>query len=182
MNDQLDLTGLDRLERAVKALGEISYTPLMATWEDILMQDNRRAAMAGLDGDGNKLQAVTYRPDPMVGTRKPIKYAPLANNNLTSSHYRSLSGPPLAPRGMNSRIVTNYRTASAELSDGRWTAIGAWEDVLSVRGVSFLRYHFTGSGALPVRDLRGIRPNVRVEARRSLRDFLMQYMRYLRGR
>lgn len=178
MNDQLDLTGLDRLERAVKSLEEISFTPLMEAWETILSDDNRRGAMAGLDGKGNPLQPVTYRPVPV----KRIDYRTLANNNLTSSHYRSLSGPPLAPRGLQSRIVTNYRTASAELSDGRWTAIGAWEDVLSTRGVSFLRYHFTGSGALPVRDLRGIRPDVRVEARRTLREFLMHYMRALRGR
>jgi hypothetical protein len=178
VNDQLDLTGLDRLERAVKSLGEISYAPLMAEWETILSDDNTRSAMAGIDGKGNPLQPVTYRPKSV----RRIDYKLLSNNNLTSSHYRSLAGPPLAPRGMQSRIVTNYRTASAELSDGRWTAIGAWEDVLSTKGVSFLRYHFTGSGALPVRDLRGIRPDVRVEARRSLRDFLTQYMRYLRGK
>jgi hypothetical protein len=181
VNDQLELTGLDRLERAVKSLGEISYAPLMKSWEDILQEDNTRAAMAGLDGEGVRMDTyapVTYRPKAV----KLIDYKILANNNLTSSHYRSLAGPPLAPRGMQSRIVTNYRTASAELSDGRWTAIGAWEDVLSTTGVSFLRYHFTGSGALPVRDLRGIRPDVKVEARRSLRDFLMQYMRSFRGR
>jgi len=178
MADQLDLRGLDRIERYVMGLGEIAYEPLMNEWEHILQEDNRRSAMAGLDGSGQPLQPVTYRPKPV----KRVNYTILRNNNLTSSHYRSLSGPPLAPRGERSRIVTNFRTASAELSDGRWTAIGAWEDVLSVHGVSFLRYHFTGSGNLPVRDLRGIRPNVKVEARRTLREFLLQYFRYLRGK
>ena len=71
----------------------------MLDFRAILERDNYEGAMDGLDGFGVPLQEVTYRPDSRAGSRKPINYTILANNNLTSSHYRTLDGPPLAPRG-----------------------------------------------------------------------------------
>lgn len=167
---------MDRLERYVLSLEDIAFEPLMNAWEIILKEDNAESAMRGLDGKGLPLQPVTYRPNP--NKKKPTDYRTLPFNNLTSSHYRTLSGPPLAPRGLGSRIVTNFRTASAKLSDGRWTAIGAWEDILNRFGLPFLRFHFRGEGSLPVRDLRGVRPNAVRRAREALRAFMKDYLRY----
>ena len=56
---------------------------------------------------------VTYRPDPKAGTRKPIHTTPLANNNLTTSHDRSLNGEALSPRGPAQRIDSRARGSTA---------------------------------------------------------------------
>jgi hypothetical protein len=173
---QLDLSGLDRLEQHVMALGNIAFEPLMATWEDLMHEDNEESALKGLDGFGFPLIPVTYRPNP--NKVKPTDYTILPYNNLTSSHYRTLDGPPLAPRGAGSRIVTNFRTASAELSDGRWSVVGAWEDIFSPTGIPFLSFHFRGEGYLPIRDLRGLRPSLIEQARAALRAFMRDYLRW----
>ena len=90
--------GIDRLIGRVCALESIDFMPLMEEWRTILEEDNE--ANLGIDGYGVPLAAVTYRPDPNVGTRKPIKRDIIPPyNNLHSSHYRSLDGPPLSPRG-----------------------------------------------------------------------------------
>lgn len=173
MTVQLELDGLTRITQKVKGLGEIDFVPLMKQWEDILHEDNRAGALAGLDGKGKPLAPVRYRPLASLGR---IVFTPLANNNLTASHYRSLDGPPLAPRRENSRIITNFRTSSGRLDDDSWQAVGAWEDVLSVRGLPFLRFHFKGSGRLPKRDLRGVRPSAVKRAREALRDFMRGFL------
>ncbi len=82
----------------------------------------------------------------------------LENNNLTSTAYRKLDGPRLAPRRQFSRVVTNLRTTSFQTEDKNvWIAQGAWRDVVSPKGVHFLPYHFDGSGNNPKYDLRGVR-------------------------
>lgn len=93
------------------------------------------------------------------------------HNNLTTSQYQLLSGPPLAPRDQFSRVITNYKTDFAELRPGYWTTTFWWEDVVSVKGVSFLRYHFDGTNKLPRRDLRGVRPAGVAKAMEALRNW-----------
>ncbi len=168
--------GIDRLIPRLEMLGEIDFEPLMLEWETILREDNKQGAMEGLDGYGIPLAAPTYRPDPNVGTRKPINMTPLANNNLTSSHYRSLDGAPLAPRGMESRIVENFFTRSGR--DGQdWHAQGGWADVVSVSDVPFLPFHFRGERYLPQRDLAHVRPRALEKAKQALRDFVRRLLR-----
>jgi hypothetical protein len=150
--------------------------------------DNRKGILAGLDKDGNPMRPVTYRPT-VAKPQKPspqqrnnasvrIKagtfgglglHAAGLHNNLTSAEYRKLGGPPLAPRGQFSRVITNLTTDYEVSADGRiWTAFGVWLDVVSTKGVSFLPFHFNGSGRLPVRNLAGVRPDGMALARRQL--------------
>src|SRR5947209_6256359 len=83
-----------------------------------------------------------------------------------------LGGPPLAPRGASSRVITNLFTQHGrDPADNTWFAEGAWFEVVSTRGIPFLMAHFTGAATgrghrvkLPVRDLRGVRPQGRQEA------------------
>ena len=94
-------------------------------------------------------------------------YTVLPNNNLTNSWYRALDGPPLAPRGRDSRIVTQFRQRHGR--DGQaWYVEGGWEDVLTVSGIPFLPFHFRGEGNLPIRDLAHVRPNLLAQARSAL--------------
>lgn len=180
----LDLTGLDRLRRKLDKIQHLDATPYMATAMRIIEEDNRKGILAGTDKDGGYMLATTYRP---IGKgrranarqRNNVKgrprsgifggFGPMAaglHNNLTSAEYRKLNGPPLAPRRQFSRVITNLRTAYEQ--EGRvWTAYGAWFDVVDAKRRPFLKYHFKGSGRLPMRDLAGLRPEGRAKARRA---------------
>lgn len=194
----VDTTGLDRIQARLRKIADPDATPLMATWMRIIDDDNRRGILAGLDMNGNPMVPVTYRPG-KAGT-KPLtveqrlgqapnskrgRYAAFGsvanapNNNLTSSQYRLLTGPPLAPRGQFSRVITNLLTDydDSNRSRGRWEAWGYWDGVVSVKGVSFLKFHFDGEGHLPIRDLRGLRPAGRALQISSLREWAMDMVR-----
>lgn len=161
-------SGLAKIEAMLQAMADADFGPLMTVWEDILQEDNRRSLMLGLDGEGNPMVPVVYRPKPV----KHVDLSLLPHNNLTSSHYRTLGGPPLAPRGLGSRTITNFRTASAKLPSGTWAVVGAWEGIADVGGRPFIGAHFEGRGHLPRRDLRGVRPKAQAEAAAALREFL----------
>jgi hypothetical protein len=111
-------------------------------------------------------------------------FGPMAaglHNNLTPDEYRMLDGPPLAPRRQFSRVITNLVTGFIEPGTGGdiWTAVGAWREVVSVKGIQFLPYHFSGAGRLPVRNLAGVRPEGRAEARRVAVNFFRLLIRGL---
>jgi hypothetical protein len=170
---------LDRLIGELDSLADVDFEPLMMDLRAILERDNAEGAAAGLDGFGLPLEPVTYRPDP--NKVEPTDYTIKINNNLTSSWYRELDGPPLSPRGPQSRVTTNFRTAHGREGNA-WVAIGAWEDVLSTEGVPFLSFHFRGEGNLPTRDLAHVRPSAMARAREALHDFAVGLIKRLRGR
>jgi hypothetical protein len=150
----------------------------MVSWMKILVEGNRKGVLAGTGGDGRNLPPVTYRPVGRArattagqrnlppGRQRPVfaGYGPHAaglNNNLSPAEYRRLGGPPLAPRKANSRVITNYMVDYDRIREDVWQATYSWLDVINVKGLPFLRYHFDGAGRLPRRDLRGIRPDDR---------------------
>jgi hypothetical protein len=170
---KVDVTPLERIvgRLVMLRLSDVDFTPLMMEWRTILEEDNREARLAGQDGWGIPLIPVTYRPDP---SGKPANHTILANNNLTSSWYRELTGPPMAPRGVESRTITNFVTSHLHLGS-QWQALGAWEDVFSPTGYPFLGAHFRGEGWLPVRNLAHVRPT----AMARVRDVLSRFGRWL---
>lgn len=178
----LDLTGLDRLTERFRRLINPDATPLMVNWMKTIDDDNRLGVMAGLDKDGNPMAPVRYRP---VG--KPVRpsrrrgqfqgFGATAYGNLTSAEYRRLAGPPLAPRGIASRVITNLRLRYGRLGLTQWEAVGYWDEVLSRQGRPFLMYHFLGSGRLPRRDLAGMRPGGVEKARKAARAWMISEIR-----
>jgi hypothetical protein len=174
----MDLGGIDRILGQCQRFRAPDPKPLLTKWERRIKADNERGIMAGQDKDGEAMPAVTYRPKGDRGKwgRKEQKahlgrashigkgrVEETAGNNLTSAQYRKLAGPPLAPRGKLSRVITNlYTIQGFDSSRGVFYAVGAWADVISKKGVAFLIAHFTGANtgrfSLKVRDLRGIRP------------------------
>lgn len=193
--------GFDLLNAQLERLIDPDATPLMVEWEHILVEDNRRGVLAGLDKDGDPMPPVTYRPR---GPRAPKRVSPKqrnrarsgrrgvfagigvheagTNNNLTRAEYERLSGPPLAPRGAYSRVITNYLTAHGR--DGnQWFAAGAWFEVVSTQGVPFLEAHFDGAATgrnyavkLPVRNLRGVRPEGIREASEAVETWITRLL------
>ena len=182
-----------RLAGMLNRLADPDPTPLLEEWEDVIREDNRRGILVTqTDCRGNPMVPVKYRPKgaPQRPTRAQQNragrrgvfaglgpHAAGLNNNLTTSEYKRLGGPPLAPRGPNSRVITNLVTVhSTAPVGGEWFAAGYWDEVVSMRGVMFLPAHFTGANTgrggrtkLPVRDLRGIRPQGRMEALKALK-------------
>lgn len=198
----VDTTGLDRLRTRFEKLANPNPIPLLETWSDLMDDDNRKGILAGTDGNGNPMVRPSYRPvnQNVAGTKRGARLtveqrlgqAPRTKrgrhaafgsisegpyNNLSSSAYRKLDGPPLAPRRQFSRVITNYHTRYGEIRQGVWEVVGAWIDVISRKGVPFLRYHFTGAGRLVIRDLRGIRPEGIAKARRSARAWMIDQIR-----
>jgi hypothetical protein len=193
-------TGFDKIQAQLGRLIDPDAAPLMEEWEHILVADNRRGVLAGEDGDGNPMRPVTYRPRGGVLKRATPRqrnrtragkgvfagagpYAAGLNNNLSREEYLRLGGPPLAPRGANSRVITNYFTGHGR-EGNQWFATGAWFEVVSNRGVPFLEAHFTGASTgrghavhLPRRDLRGVRPQGRQEAVAALHDWLARLLK-----
>jgi hypothetical protein len=172
---------LDTFLGQVRKLEYVEFEPLLNVLGEILREDNTEGALKGLDGFGDPLIPVTYRPDPTAGSRKPIDYSIKANNNLTSGHYRTLDGPPLAPRGLDSRIVTNYATVWEHEAEGVYLALGHWVNVESIDGVPFLGAHFRGDNGLPVRNLAHVRPGAVQLARDALHGFVTAIVKRIKG-
>jgi len=173
---------------------------LMKHWELLVEEGNRRGILEDkTDKDGNPLLAVTYRPTAAqkkaiyAGTAKPVKltvsqrlgqnprrkrgdffgFGPAIsglNNNLTSAEYRLLDGPPTAPRGRFSRVVTNFETSSWQIEEhGAWVVTGEWREVVSPSGYHFLPDLFDGHPPqLGSRDLRGVRPTDLVKIKATI--------------
>jgi hypothetical protein len=188
---KLSTPGVQRLVWNHRALAGADPRPLLWKWATIIEEDNRRGVLAGTDKDGKPMQAVTYRPKLPKGRKRARPWtaaqqaAHLAGktepggNNLSSAQYRRLGGPPLAPRGPGSRVITNLQTAIGwDTAAGTGFAEGRWADVESRKGVPFLMAHFTGAQCgkghkvkLPVRDLRGVRPLGQRRAFRALQEW-----------
>jgi hypothetical protein len=165
-----------RIQRRLEAITNIMdhAEDLMQHWRVLMEQGNLDGVLAGTDGDGNPMLPVTYRPrNPrqmtlgerlgqrvnkkrgrLAGVGSYAEHGILPNNNLSSSAYRQLTGPPLAPRGQFSRVVTNFVTTTFQTeTHGDWVVIGTWKDVMSPTGFHFLPALFE------TRDLRGVRPD-----------------------
>jgi hypothetical protein len=179
--------GIDRLIARVRSLESIDFMPLMEEWRGILEKDNEDNL--GIDGYGVPLAEVTYRPDPNVGSRAARYGLEGINreiippyNNLHSSHYRSLDGPPLSPRGADSRITRNFATkGEGPMADGSWHVLGSWVDFLSVDGFEILTAHADGpdhNPKLPIRDVLHVRPG----ALQRARDALILFVKGILGR
>lgn len=184
-----------RIKRLDLTRGDM--TPLLKNWERLMEAGNRAGILAGTDGKGQPMIAVTYRPvgparkKLTIGERLGQKQNKrrgeyggmmaaqgglLANNNLTSAAYRQLDGPPLAPRRQFSRTITNATTGNYPdlVQHGVYYVELAWGEVVSPSGFHFLPVHFKGlalgkNGPCIKRDLRGVRPADIEKMRASLR-------------
>lgn len=142
-------TFLARIQGFEQALNDLS--PIMPTLEKIVWDDNAEGLLRGEDKDGRPL-------------------APLSPRTLANP--KRGPGGPLVPRGKMSRFIANYRVTSMQRGTGSWILIGSWMNILSKSGVPFAPFHFEGSGHLPQRDLRGLRPAGMTKIREALRQWL----------
>lgn len=179
------IRGCERIQRRLGAIEHVMdhAGDLMKHWRILMEEGNRNGVLAGTDCDGHPMLAVTYRPkDPRkltvnerLGQRVSLRrgrfagagnydeHTLLPNNNLTSSAYRRLTGPPLAPRGQFSRVITNFKTTTFQTeTHGNWVVIGTWDQVMSPSGYHFLPDLFE------TRNLRGVRPDDLAKMRKTI--------------
>jgi hypothetical protein len=176
------IAGCERVERRLREISNIMdhAGDLMENWKRLVEEGNRRGILEDkTDKDGKPLLRVTYRPfrarkltiGERLGQRANLRrgrhagkgsytQSVLDNNNLSTSAYRRLAGPPLAPREQFSRVVTNFETTSWQVEEhGHWIVMGAWKEVVNKNGYAFLKHLFDGDPPQPgPRDLRGVRP------------------------
>lgn len=195
--------------------------PLMQAWAKVLIEDNRKGVLAGLDKNDQPVRPTSYRTsftqagydqptyvkavfNPFGGPDWKVNvsgghmpgFKPGPGHDLTTKQYQAQSGPPLAPRGMASRIISNYTVAPIFASGGQYGVEGGWDDVLSDKGVPFLPIHFNGTGKhaggqylnwypmkgvgrgknLPRRNMNGLRNWGRTRARKDLREWINDLM------
>jgi hypothetical protein len=170
MTSRVEWQGLPKLVKQLRNMTNLDCTPLMNDIGLILVEGNRRGVLSGLDGFDQPMDPLRYRGGAGVKTanrQKPhygtTRYASAGGTGggLTSSQYRQLTGPRLAPRGEASRVIKNLHVEVQNPAPGRWVTVAAWHHVVSAKGVDFLKYHFAedrGKATFPRYDLRPIRP------------------------
>lgn len=204
--------GFEKTYEALFALETASnyFGLLIQAWTKVLIEDNRRGVMMGIDGDGNPMKPTKYRlsltqtgagsaGDTFFNVQGQaidsfrsgglfhnalIKPGPSAN--LTTKQYQQMTGPPLAPRGAASRVISNY-TVEPLAGQNMVGVEGGWDDVVSKKGVPFLPFHFRGATFsralfaasiggdnhhLPQRNLVGLRQWGKTQARKELNAWI----------
>lgn len=185
----VDWPDFGRLDQCLTALADFDAMPLMERWADIVVEGNRRGVLSGLDGHDRPMPPLKYRDGkgrPTAnrkaglygttahGTTGRGPYATGLHDNLTTRQYQDLAGPRLAPRREQSRAVTNLHTEIRHPAPDVWEVVGAWLEVVSEDGVSFLPFHLEGTARLPRYDLRPVRPKDLQAAANALRAFLKE--------
>ena len=187
----LSWPGYDKLIAKLAKLKDPDLMPVMEQWRATVIEGNRRGVLQGVDGYGRPMPALKYRN----GTRAPktrnrrvpdygtTRHAATINDNLTTREYQQLTGPRLAPRGEQSRIIKNLFVDIA-VSGGtprRWGLRGGWFEVRGRDGTEFLPVHFLGLRAgrgagfiMPRYDLRRVRDEDRQLCRNALKAFVRQ--------
>lgn len=168
MGMRLDAEITGRLRRMLDSMTNPDFSAFMQQCEIAIHEGHIRGVMAGTGGDGHKLIETSYRTSEAAPLKKSrtirnSRFGPpgiTKDDNLTTAEYVKLKGPPLAPRGLGSRVIRNFASESGLDADG-WYVTAYLVGIISRKGKPFMEYHFTGAERLPRRDLRGIRPETK---------------------
>lgn len=108
---------------------------------DLIYQDNVTARLEGVDKDGQPFQ-------------------PLAASTLADE--RRGPGPPLAPKGLSSRVIANFEVEVSRDGDSAYRIEGGWPtfDKIFFHVTGF---QHAGGGWVPERNPWGIRPEAMVK-------------------
>lgn len=133
----------ERLADIARRGGDLS--PLAEPIRRVLWEGNKERALAGEDAQGNR-------------------FAPLSPATIAR---RKGNGPPLAPRGASSRIVTGY-VVSVLAGIGRLSFTGSWPEL------DWVQYHADGTKRMPRRDPFGFRQRDLDRVREMVREYVMR--------
>lgn len=176
-----------KLAKRFARLANPDPRPLLDEAERILIEENVRRSLAGLDKDGRRLeitlreQGIRSRAVRVTASRRQSAESRrwLASflggtETLSRTARPDAMGPPLAPHGAASRIVVLARTRSW-VGVGLWHAQLGWDSFDSESGRPILPMHAQGipsrRGPI-VRDVLGTTPTMRARARAALRAYV----------
>lgn len=211
------------LSNLIKRLGTFTDVRDLRVWEPLLnnlygviVEDNRKGVLQGLDKDGKPAPPLRYRNGAgrktnarsvkrgtfglqdasayqgrgvargsftaktlgRVGLTR-VSRTTLPHNNLTTEEYKKLTGPRLAPRRDQSRVITNLVMLRHRFERGMWVVTATWRDVLTPKGKQLLPMHFDSRRSSMKYDLRGVRPwgvqKAGVIARQYVRQLLAAF-------
>ena len=91
-----------------------------------------------------------------------VAFAPL---KPSTQQHRSGTGPPLAPQGVNSDIVTRYDVRIEQAVNGL-VLLAGWP-------MAWVKYHREGGRNLPRRDPGGFREEDKRDAMKIIRDWVV---------
>lgn len=191
------------IDARLAKLGNPDFTPLMEKWEDLIVEGNRRGVLSGIDGFDQPMKDLKYRggKGKRTGARKGDLFGYKVfhtrnrenevfrpnigsrGSNAGGRDYRDATGPRLAPFREQSRVIANLKTEHHR-NGNVWEAVGAWDSVISKKGVRFLPYHFAenrGNATFPRYDLRPVRKQERTKARSMMLAFVASLIKWGRG-
>lgn len=137
------MTDLLRHNREILARGR-NLAPLEPELRRIYVEGKRAQLLAGRDAQGGEFAAI-----------KPA-----------TAKSRGGAGPPLAPRGAASDIISRYSVRFEWLSSVVRIVAG-WP-------MNWVQYHRTGTSRMPRRDPGGFRPQDRKAAMDLVREYVMR--------
>lgn len=150
--------GFDLLQAELLRYENPNLEPLMEEIKDVLYDQNKISVLAGIDVDDQPMP-ITQRQlkvNESNARRATQGQGPRLFKQNRSPYGLVHDGPPLDPRYQESRIITNLAMTHHEEAPGEWWVIGAWDTVVSSKGVQFMPFHFRGEGKLPKRNRAGI--------------------------
>lgn len=121
----VDLAGLDAVQGRLDRALALDFTELMQEGARILQEDNRDGLLAGLDCDGNPMPE-TWRERNPEGFWFTRGVGPGRKVIRVGGGQELGFGPPLVPRGGQSRAIANTRVG--------WTTAAPWHSFLSWTG------------------------------------------------
>jgi hypothetical protein len=172
------------LDKIIKRLGVVvdlnqkdAVAPLLADFYAVIVEDNRRGVMLGIDCHDKPAPPLKYRnaakiqsaprsmKSGLFGTQNEARFKGMApraakmlpNNNLTTQQYKSMRGPRQAPRRDSSRVISNLRFYRSEQIGNTWFAEAYWPEYLDAKGKPILPRAFQGTSKMAAYPLNGVR-------------------------
>lgn len=162
MQARSDISGIGRIIKHLKSLSDIEIRPLAEEMGRIMVEENRRRLLAGLDSDEK----------PMPPTKREL--------GIGSSQRRG-SGPPLVPRRTASRAIALFRVIRYERSGkGEMRIVCGWDSFDTRKGQSIPDLHARpGPGArYPRRDIKRVGPTAIKRCREAAVVFYVRKVHY----
>jgi hypothetical protein len=196
----INTAGIDRVVARLAKVADVTSPtvmgPLLRDLYGVIVEDNRRGVMMGLDKFDKPAPPLKYRQGARIqSTTRTIRSGlfgiqelrfkgrdvkrgrMLPNNNLQTWQYKKLTGPRLAPRRDSSRVIANLRHKENRRVGNTWIVEAYWPEVLTPDGLRLLPFHFEGTGRTPKYDLRGVRRWGTEKARHIARAYFLRLLK-----
>ena len=154
-----NIGGLIRVERYLRNLAKLDMKPLATKIEKIVISENQRRLLSGLDSNDAAM--------------KPTKRE--QNPNLSR---RLGGGPPLIPNRKASRAIQLFRVVDRTFHSGGFVIVFSWPGFTSSNGKSILGFHKNGSGPYPVRDITRVSPSTKQLIQKTANEYVTKALRY----